>query len=384
MAELADVQDLGSCAVRRVGSTPTTRTMNRTAAYFFAAVLSLLRLTPGHIEIKLPISAYNERHGENIVERIHDFQKRTPDPVSVEYIPTPSGVIPVYSIISFHSLTQFIGYGKYTNKGWGNVYLRGQTSLYDGYISPSVLRRQKINPDEHIFPVQKEDDIGKIKALQFYPMNYNKRIADYKSYLGRSIKSTIHFPEWNKNIIEPLLQHYGVRTHWLDVVDNTWIALWFALHQAKATIVNDREYIHMFESAISEYGYIFLIGSDAKAEDSHFSGMYRGETTIMVDLRKAVPSYFLRPHAQHALMLRKHSENCEDFFDYTDKVIGIAKISVADGLKWIGQTGLMSVQSLFPPPYYDTGYASLLNEYHNQRDDTNFIKHFGSIQNISY
>ena len=26
MAELADVQDLGSCAVRRVGSTPTTRT----------------------------------------------------------------------------------------------------------------------------------------------------------------------------------------------------------------------------------------------------------------------------------------------------------------------------------------------------------------------
>ena len=32
MAELADVQDLGSCAARRVGSTPTTRTMNRTAA----------------------------------------------------------------------------------------------------------------------------------------------------------------------------------------------------------------------------------------------------------------------------------------------------------------------------------------------------------------
>lgn len=26
MTELADVQDLGSCAARRVGSTPTTRT----------------------------------------------------------------------------------------------------------------------------------------------------------------------------------------------------------------------------------------------------------------------------------------------------------------------------------------------------------------------
>ena len=29
MAELADVQDLGSCAERRVGSTPTTRTRKR-------------------------------------------------------------------------------------------------------------------------------------------------------------------------------------------------------------------------------------------------------------------------------------------------------------------------------------------------------------------
>lgn len=29
MTELADVQDLGSCAARRVGSTPTTRTRKR-------------------------------------------------------------------------------------------------------------------------------------------------------------------------------------------------------------------------------------------------------------------------------------------------------------------------------------------------------------------
>ncbi len=33
MAELADVQDLGSCAARRVGSTPTTRTRPEQAIY---------------------------------------------------------------------------------------------------------------------------------------------------------------------------------------------------------------------------------------------------------------------------------------------------------------------------------------------------------------
>ena len=32
MVELVDTQDLGSCAARRVGSSPTTRTKNRQAA----------------------------------------------------------------------------------------------------------------------------------------------------------------------------------------------------------------------------------------------------------------------------------------------------------------------------------------------------------------
>ena len=31
MVELVDTQDLGSCAVRRVGSSPTTRTMNKSS-----------------------------------------------------------------------------------------------------------------------------------------------------------------------------------------------------------------------------------------------------------------------------------------------------------------------------------------------------------------
>ena len=41
MTELADVQDLGSCAERRVGSTPTTRTKQEgcgNTASFFSTV----------------------------------------------------------------------------------------------------------------------------------------------------------------------------------------------------------------------------------------------------------------------------------------------------------------------------------------------------------
>lgn len=319
------------------------------------------------------------------MKRILDFQGRTSDPVSVEYISTLSGIIPVYGIKSFHSLTQFIGYGKYINKDWGNVYLRGQTSLYDGYMSPSLLRRKVISGKNPLAAHEVDARYSNTSVLS--PIRFGYRISQYNHNINESTKNTEHFQHWNKDLIEPLLQHYGIKTQWLDIVDNTWVALWFAVHKAISTIVDRREYIHMFENEETDFGYIFLIGCDAKIEDKAYPGVYKSNTTVMVDLRKAIPSFFLRPHAQHALMLRKQSSSFEDFADYTDRIIGIAKISVSDGLKWIGQTGLLSVQSLFPPPYYDTGYANLLNEYKlpatvGQVKD--YISIFGSIQDISY
>ena len=304
--------------------------------------------------------------------RLTDFEKKTPDPVLVSYVSTASGDIPVYEIKSFHSLTQLIGFGKYLNKGECNVYLRGQTSLYEGLMTPSVLRPKK----------NKKTGIAE-------PLSCGKRISDYKHYIHESLSCTKSFNSWDKLLIEPLLQHYGIKTYWLDVVDNVWVALWFSLHTTTPTIVDSREYIHISENAPDQYGYVFLMGCDAQKEDKELPGVYRGNTTLLVDLRKAVPSYFLRPHAQHGLMLKKTSEKPNDYADYSDKIIAVAKVSVADGLRWIGQTGLLSVQSLFPPPYYDTGFASLMNEYKmaasfNSKSEKNFIQMFGSIQDITY
>ena len=86
--------------------------------------------------------------------RLTDFEKKTPDPVLVSYVSTASGDIPVYEIKSFHSLTQLIGFGKYLNKGECNVYLRGQTSLYEGLMTPSVLRPKKNKKNEKVFKVE--------------------------------------------------------------------------------------------------------------------------------------------------------------------------------------------------------------------------------------
>lgn len=324
--------------------------------------------------------------GEGKMKQITDFEGRTSDEVEVEYISTISGVIPVYSIKSYHSLTQFIGYGKYINNLWGNVYLRGQTSLYNGYLSPSLLRRKIISGENQL--VKEKAEAATSNTVKFSNININHRFSEYKHQINESLNGTQHFTSWNKDIIEPLLQHYGIKTHWIDIVDNIWVALWFALHKTTSTIADGREYIHMFENDDNEYGYVFLIGCDAQDKNPYQAGIYKSPSTIMVDLRKAVPSFFLRPHAQHALMLRKRSDKYENFMDYTDRIIGIAKIRVKDGLKWIGQTGLLSVQGLFPPPYYDAGYANLLNEYkkpsNNQINTVDYIKLFGSIQDISH
>lgn len=298
--------------------------------------------------------------------RITDFERKTSDHVQRDTICTLSGDVPVYEIASFHSLTQLIGFGKYMNRNCGNVYLRGQSSLYSGSLSPSALR-----------------------PMSGSSVNVTRRISQYKHQINQSLENTKNFRNQNRDVMESTLQHYGIRTYWLDIVDNVWIALWFAVHKTKSKIVDGREYVHIFENNADQYGYILLISCDATVEEQNQPGFYVGEKTMLVDLRKAIPSYYLRPHAQHALMLKKNSKNLNDYADYSDRVVAIAKFSVADALKWIGQTGLLSVQSLFPPPYYDTGYERLLNEYKipeeykGQQSVKSYIQLFGSIQDIT-
>ena len=139
------------------------------------------------------------------MKQITDFEGRTSDEVEVEYISTTSGVIPVYSIKSYHSLTQFIGYGKYINNQWGNVYLRGQTSLYNGCLSPSLLRRKIISGENQL--VKEKAEAATSNTVKFSNININHRFSEYKHQINESLNGTQHFTGWNKDIIEPLLQN---------------------------------------------------------------------------------------------------------------------------------------------------------------------------------
>lgn len=278
---------------------------------------------------------------------IDNFEKKTPSDIKYETMSLACGKeINVYQIDQVHDLTQFIGFGKYKNNKVGNVFYRGQTSLYSGNLAPSLYR-------------------GK-SSYEVITQNYNIRIK-------KVLSDVKMFQDYDRSIFEPLIQHYGIKTPYIDVVDNIWVALWFALHQAKSVTINSHEYIYYYKN-MNPYSYIILLASDAKTETGQ-SGVYRGDKTTLVDLRKAAPSYFLRPHAQHAYMIRKNETAPSD---YTDLIVGIAKINTKTGFEWLGTNEFLTVSSLFPAAYFDSGYEVMLKRY--PEDEPGTVNQYGSIQ----
>ena len=127
---------------------------------------------------------------------------------------------PVYEVTSVHGLNQIIGYIKHTNADYGTVLYRGQARLHEKLI-PSILHG---NPDEKELK----------KRNKNLKNHVNNILADEK------MNTLLHFDESTNNrefykryVAESMLQHYGVRTHFQDFVDNHWTALWFGLYELK-------------------------------------------------------------------------------------------------------------------------------------------------------
>jgi len=151
---------------------------------------------------------------------IQNFEKKTPSDITKEnYLLSCGKTLPIYTITTVHDLNQFIGFGKYINNHEYNVFLRGQTNLYNGSLIPSLYRNRT-----------------KIDSIT---SKYNTRINN----ICKNIRS---FQQYDRKILDPLLQHYGIRTNQIDLVDNVWVALWFALHKAKCVAINAHEYIYFY------------------------------------------------------------------------------------------------------------------------------------------
>lgn len=132
--------------------------------------------------------------------------------------------VPVYEVTTVHGLNQIVGYIKHNNANHGTVLYRGQANLYESLI-PSILH----GAPTHSELVKRSNELSKyIEAI----------IAD------KEMQKLLHFDEnminrsfYKQYVVESMLQHYGVRTHFQDFVDNHWTALWFGLYELKKELM---------------------------------------------------------------------------------------------------------------------------------------------------
>lgn len=247
----------------------------------------------------------------------------------------------VYDVSNQHVFVQASGYLKHVlaKETTCGVFFRGQSQLYPTF-APSLYRGAK---------TQKQKSM-RDEALSVY----------MKEAEGKVLRAVGEYAR------EPLLQHYGIRTRWLDVVDNIGVALWFACHIAHATGPLG-QYLHFerrkptADSENPEYAYVLMVKTGMEQVDPALPGLYRSSDTELIDLRVAAPSTFLRPHSQHGLLFRRTRWSDYKHMDNGEFVAGILRVQLRDALEWLGEGALVSIHALFPPATYDFGYRELLN-----------------------
>lgn len=278
--------------------------------------------------------------------------------------------VPIFYIDSINDLNRFVGKAKYANSKYGNVFLRGQTDVYNSQMKPSILRN-----------ITNSDTA-------------NKSIKKITDSFRRNNK---HLKNVDETVLHSILQHYGICTHWLDIVDNIWVALWFGSHCMQTTTVNHHknktsgnsvapaecDLSIRFTPSTTPFTYIFLLLADGRSETylgEHRPGIYEGAKTVLVDIRKVVPSIFIRPHAQHAYTIKSKDPNKPNAL--SNCVVGVAKLWTRNVLEWIGNSSVLSLSTLYPSLFDDAGFLSLLES----RDHNCLCNHkdYGGIHLITY
>lgn len=128
--------------------------------------------------------------------------------------------------------------------------------------------------------------------------------------------------------------------------------------QKKLTIEKKNKILqqNFIENLISDTAYVYILMylADTKGED--FRGVYAGTETITIDLRKALPSTFLRPSAQHGWTVRRIGDNS----DLSGGVVCVLRIAVDLVDKMLGNGLLVQPENFFPSEKQDFGYNILL------------------------
>ena len=140
---------------------------------------------------------------------------------------------------------------------------------------------------------------------------------------------------WRRKDLGAVLQHYGIRTPWLDVVRNLYTAIWFATHDLSGSGLHG-----VAKPMRGDYCWISFYRRRAEAAK---------ETLRVGDLSARHSSTHLRPHAQHGTSLAMQADDvelphqCQDFRRFR-----IAQVRIPNGRKWKLSGHMYSSGFIFP------------------------------------
>ena len=197
--------------------------------------------------------------------------------------------------------------------------------------------------DRHQFSVPSlfRDDHGK----QCNNDEFKRRWRAYRCLVDELHHQLKGRARWNgRATLGSILQHYGIRTPWLDIVRNLYTAIWFATHEVE-----------------TRGGRLAISLSDRTC--GHIA-MYCPELDTclrLVDLWDNDSSRHLRPHAQHGLSLAKQCDVADAPSEQQDfrEPYRIAQVCFPNSLKWALCGYMFSPGFLFPDPEHDDSLKQL-------------------------
>lgn len=118
----------------------------------------------------------------------------------------------------------------------------------------------------------------------------------------------------------------------------------------------------------TDHLFVFLYVADTNVPNLH--GVYMGEKTYTIDLRKSLPSTFLRPCSQHGWVVRGKSED----YCFNNNISCVIRISVVLAREMLGLGTLLAQENFFPDETIDQGYNILLERQRGSRLKSKYEK----------
>lgn len=216
-------------------------------------------------------------------------------------------------------LARFISFVKSKAPLGTEIFMRGQDKDHPGMV-PSLFRRCAAS-----------------EAAM--------RAAAYSSFIGRA-NAALGYGRFRRDNLGALLQHYGYHTPWLDLVDNLFVAVWFAsrrFHSAHGKA--------WYSPSHEKEGWVYLLAV--------------GDASMpFVDLRKHHSSMNTRLQAQHGIAAASQEDGLPiTCFDYGQAVA--ARICFPRSSRFSLGGRFFSTPFLFPKPTLDETFQILLDSHTN-------------------